>query len=513
MKKNVLSLAVAAGVVGLASAAHADMYINPNGTGEQLFYPFYSAQNGNDTLIHVANTTNLSKAVKVRIKEAENSAEVLDFHLYLSPEDHFSFVITATADGAELRTVDNSCTVPAIPDSGNGYKAVAFKNFDYAADRATGTAAFDNTSLARSRIGYVEIIEMGQLDPTSPFHADIVHTVAGTPADCGDLVESWSIVNGVTGTWLAEYATDTTPDTGFLAAWNGGGLYGFGSVLNVADGTAFGFDAVAIDGVVDTTVIGVDGGALHYLPGDTDPSVNDTRLSTTSVVTDNGSSYINQYAAPVFATNSLFMATEIINDFVVDPALNASTDWVITFPTKRPHVQAATNAATINPFSVRWDGRGACEPFGLSYVDREELANVVSQGPQFSPAPPTPTASVSTLCYETTVVKMGASSAVNVDSAFLDVSAGLVDPQGAPVTEGWASISFAPQASYNLANSRVVRPVGATVANPGLQQTGLPAIGFAAIKYQNGALAGGALANYAFTTDHKIETVTSVVTS
>ena len=41
MKKSVLSLAVAAGVTGVMSAAHADMYINDKGLGEALVYPFY----------------------------------------------------------------------------------------------------------------------------------------------------------------------------------------------------------------------------------------------------------------------------------------------------------------------------------------------------------------------------------------------------------------------------------------------------------------------------------------
>jgi hypothetical protein len=278
-------------------------------------------------------------------------------------------------------------------------------------------------------------------------------------------------------------------------------------VINVAEGTAFGFDAVAVDGFVDTTGT-PDGGALHYVPGRTDPGLLDGNAAVTAVVTDDGTSYVNEYAVPAFAMNSLFMATEVINDFVVDPLLNASTDWVLTMPTKRPHVQFATDAATLPPFSERWDGRGACEPFTLSYVDREELASVVNDGPIFSPPPPTPTASVSTLCYESTVVQMGATSALAAEKAKLDVSASLVDPAGAPVTEGWASVGL--DNTTATGTKRTVAPIN-TTAGTGLQQTGLPVIGFAAIKYTNGQLGGGTLANYAFTSDHKTETVTSVV--
>jgi hypothetical protein len=114
MKKNILSLAVAASATGIASLASAQMYINTEHTGEALIFPFYSAQNGNDTYISIANTTAQTKAVKVRIIEGEDSQETLDFNLYMSPQDHFSFAITADGDGALLRTADSSCTVPAI---------------------------------------------------------------------------------------------------------------------------------------------------------------------------------------------------------------------------------------------------------------------------------------------------------------------------------------------------------------------------------------------------------------
>jgi len=114
MKKNLLSLAVAASAAGITSLATAQMYINSENTGEALVFPLYSTQGGNDTYIHIVNTTAQYKAVKVRMLEGEESLETLDFNLYMSPQDHFSFAITADGDGALLRTGDTSCTVPAI---------------------------------------------------------------------------------------------------------------------------------------------------------------------------------------------------------------------------------------------------------------------------------------------------------------------------------------------------------------------------------------------------------------
>ena len=93
MKKNILSLAVATGVAGLAATAQAAMYVNPEGTGEVLLFPYYNAQNGNETSMHIVNTTTDAKAIKVRFMEYVNSQEVLDFNLYMSPRDHFAFTI------------------------------------------------------------------------------------------------------------------------------------------------------------------------------------------------------------------------------------------------------------------------------------------------------------------------------------------------------------------------------------------------------------------------------------
>src|SRR5690606_18908242 len=122
MNKKILSLAVAAGLTGVvAGTAQAAMHVNDKGMGEALVYPFYSTEGGNDTYVHVVNTTAYTKAVKVRFIEARNSQEVLDFNLYLSPEDEWAGVITDAGNGgAMIRTVDNSCTVPELGTSGGG---------------------------------------------------------------------------------------------------------------------------------------------------------------------------------------------------------------------------------------------------------------------------------------------------------------------------------------------------------------------------------------------------------
>lgn len=109
MRKNVLSLSIAAmiGGLGFAGAASAGvayetngatgttaflaqtgigaaanatvLEVNAKGVGHNLLTPYFSVQNGNGTLLSIVNTdTNNGKAVKVRFRGASNSDDVFD---------------------------------------------------------------------------------------------------------------------------------------------------------------------------------------------------------------------------------------------------------------------------------------------------------------------------------------------------------------------------------------------------------------------------------------------------
>jgi len=110
MKKNLISLAVAASVLG-GAAVQAGQYVNPDNTGQVLLFPFYNADNGNSTNMHIANTTGDAKAVKIRFVEYKNSDEVLDFNLYLSPYDHFALVSLQTQMARALQLLQQTTAV------------------------------------------------------------------------------------------------------------------------------------------------------------------------------------------------------------------------------------------------------------------------------------------------------------------------------------------------------------------------------------------------------------------
>ena len=537
MKKNILSLAVAASAAGMTSLATAQMYINTEHTGEALVFPFYSAQGGNDTLISIANTTAQTKAVKVRIIEGQTSQETLDFNLYMSPQDHFSFAITVDGDGAKLVTNDTSCTVPAIDGE------QAFTDLLWVEDDDDGVPLV-GTAEGREQVGYIEVIEMGQIDPDSDTGAAIEHATtgagAGTPADCDAVVELWSVTvdaNGdaVNGAWYTEanaanvggsaeeQALVAVGTTDFAAGgWSGGGLYGVATVINVAEGTAFGYDAVAIEGLVEA---GSTSSQMHYPPGDTRPDFADNAVANSAIVSIDGTQ--TTYTAGLGAGNhlpvsALFMTESISNDYVIDADINALTDWVVTMPTKGLHLDATysqpfsnTITSAVAPFTVA--PLAGCQPVGMTGYDREEQIqdppaddpdNPVN--PNFSPSirpdPEAPTATADwAMCAESTIVHFGGSSATNSAQAStanytLADASGFVHGWAA----GWAVMDLTEGGVTNTLDQDRILP--GTLSQGGAdidgELTGLPVTGFAVVEYSNGTL-GDAMANYSSSWEHK----------
>jgi len=535
MKKKLMPLAVGAAVA--ATTAQAQMYINNDGTGEMLVYPFYSAENGNSTNVNITNTTAVAKAVKIRIIEGENSQEVLDFNVYMSAEDHFSFAITATEDGGgSLVTNDNTCTVPRLTAG----EAVPFRNFLYVGDKGKDNPdtedkdeSFDNTSITRTATGYIEVIEMGQLDDTkkdwdtddddktetlSPILTAITHGADGVPANCDVPVAAWS----TGGAWHTEAGTASLGTSGrgafaFDTSWNGGGLYGEASVVNVGEAAAFGYDADAIESAVEG-----EGYALHYPPGDTRPDFTSPSVVEDSVVEVNGTQVSMDYTTiggddgSLMAVSSLFQTKEVINDFVTDPGIAALTDWILTMPTKFQHIgryaaavdgpPALDEVPTLVPFSTPWNGRTACEYATLYNWDREEAnPQFIPDTPDFSPAPDIDIELYDLpLCYEVNVVQFGDESAVMNESLAVGIADQLVD------VDGWAKIDLSYEALSTDGKKTVLPHIRWMGDDSGNYLQGLPVTGFAVQTYTNGNVNGsGNVANYAAAFEHRSNAVCS----
>jgi len=490
--KKALPAAIAlVGSLGLAGTANA-INVNPDGTGEILLYSLYTTEGGNDSLINITNTTEEAVAVKVRFIEGMNSQEVLDFNLYLSHEDVWTGAIVRSAQGAMLITNDKSCTVPAIPAGGVEFRKTQYQGGSYARGKG-GPQGTD-----RTRVGYVEVIEMGVLHnedtPATPASKGFnpaywaTHT-AGTPNSCAKLVSAWSPGSGA---WSNDNDRQvSTPE---------GGLYGSMVLVNVDGGTDVAYDAVAIDNYAEND--------LHSSPGSLSPSLNTSGGNTSF---DLPFGFSGSASRTVDAVSAVLMRSAIMNDYLTVSGLNAETDWVVTFPTKKFY--SATYADSVNnittlppadglpdagfdpqPFVSFWNaglGGSACEPFKLGFWDQEE-GTAAQGGVDFSPLPPG--AGPISLCWEANIVDINGSDTLG--GGFTVNNVGL--PNG--FDAGWLRMDFTGSYPNNAVGQTFNRVLDRASGN--IQ--GLPVIGFAVTAFVNGSV-GGLLSNYAGLTEHKAE--------
>lgn len=475
MKKNALTNAIIAGVAGLAglaSVANA-VNLNPDGLGQVLIYPYYTVNSGNQTLLSVVNTTDAGKAIKVRFVEGYNSREVLDFNLYLSPFDVWTAAVGATSptSAATLVTTDNSCTVPKIPAS------VAFVNFQYTG--ANNDSGPD--SLTRTREGHFEMIEMGEVTNDTRDSLDAITHIAGVPDNCPQVVAAWN----AGGYWRLNSAVDMSVP--------GGGLFGSALIVDPANGTLIGYNAEAVDNF-STSI-------LHFDPGSTLPTLaNASTTPTTATAIVFAGQNLVQATYPISqaidAVSAVFSHDAIFNEFATDPGAGATSEWVVTFPTKNRYVDFAGCASpnAIRPFVNCFPrtGTSGVAPVTAEFTifDREERT-LLPEDVGFSPPPPQ--GSATTLDWETTVVTINQEATFGNESAILGSKLAVnVEPADFNIFDGWMRIGLDDPAHVSRPS---IDPVPVSFV-------GLPVTGFWAVNF-NGAGVPGFLANYAGAFHHR----------
>ena len=497
-KRKALFTAVVAGL-GVVGSAEA-VFVAPNRTGQALLYPYYTVQNNGtnswNTYISIVNTTPDAKALKVRILEGRTSAEVLDFNLFLSPNDVWTAAIIPSdaTDGSAGRiiTADESCTAPDIPAGGE-----PFRNVQYVSQ-----AAELGRGLDRTREGYIEIIEMSSLTGAT---ATAVTHVNGVPDDCSVVQTNAT----------ADIILDSLPPTG--------GLTGTGTLINVNSGLDAGYKPDALDAFSDTVIF--------TGPGSTSPALADA-TPPTSVVFNSGYNpagsifatvYRSEFVSPftdlssgAMATASVFMHESIMNEYVLDTVAASLTDWVVTQPIKNFFVSTAT---AFPPYTEPLTTAGACEEVEFTFFDREERS-AQAGGIDFSPLPPGGPAS--SICWESTVLSIRNAAAHMPTGETSGVLASR-NTTSISITDtfqnGWASLRFTGANATGVglvadpAFSQAVS-VGSdtfatgTVAVVDPNPTvffGLPVTGFMIRTFSNGTLTcatGACQGNYASLFDH-----------
>ena len=498
MKRTNLTTAVIAGIAGIAGISNMAnaVYLNGDGLGQVLVYPYYTVNAGNSTVVTVVNTTNAAKAVKVRFLEGYNSREVLDFNLYMSAYDVWTAQVVPSGTGAGVFTTDNSCTVPALPR--NAATAFPFSTFGF---DGTSVAAADGGPVTASRTteGYLEMIEMGTLTNASKNSAKAATHNNGTPANCAQLVNAWT-PNSPDPYWASNSnSIDISAATG--------GLFGAGTIVNVNAGTVEGYNAEAIDRF--WAVPPTPGATFqHTDPSNLAPAIGNATSLTSYVFAQatagaGGQLITTNYANGADAVTSLFMADTIYNEYWTGGGTALNSEWVITFPTKRYYVDKQLYAQTgfKKPFDAVFDkavgnnglAGSSCSPIGVNYYDREERTPGVQIG-QICPSPLVcgPVATTTTLCYEANVVTFNQTAARSVV-----LGSNLVTPITTGFNNGWASIDLVDiaETSNHILPSSVVAGTNSFL--------GLPGTGFWVEQFQNSAVKG-AVSAYTSLYKHKV---------
>lgn len=487
--KNTLSLLAVAIGLSLVSAAQA-VHVDRGGRGQALIYPYYSVQNGQQTLLSVTNTSSAAQVMKVRIKEGYNNRDALEFNIWLPAYDVWTATIFALEDaalpgeGAAIMTSDRSCTSPLFSSTGltlNGNPYVPFQNLTFSSTASDGGPSL----LSRTREGFIEIIATS--DVGAPLLAAITHNATtAIPADCM-AVQHDSIVGSP--------AISSRPS---------GGLMGTASIINVAQGTMLATRAEALDGFTNVSLFTE---TLSDLPNL--GSVNDTAVggtATAHLFDAQGHALHLAYGGdesgsrPIDAVSAVLMADQVYNEYLISPGVNASSDWLLTFPTKQFYVDppfSGLNTSARQPF---------LDLFGAPGVARIQLTATTYNREAYDPA-------IEIGCFGGTVCEPfgKAGYGVNVlpireyssaDSAVLhskllapfepNAFPYVTDLIQLPGTSGWLKLFlFGSQSAHAM-----------TPSLQGQVLRGLPVIGFWATNLVNNNVSHGVLSNYAAAVPH-----------
>ena len=509
MRKNILSLSIAAmiGGLGLAGGASAgvfttgatasDLVVAPEGVGHILLVPHYTAQSNNMSLLNIVNTdVDNGKVVKVRFRGAANSDDVLDFLLFLSPGDVWAGNVSKHADGmAFLSTPDNSCVLPQSVKT-NG--AAGSKFITSRVNPIGGAAGRAEETLE----GYVEILNTADIpESTKPLFTTTKHKSDGS-VECAK-----ASLDDYFRTEITDEAVALTIGLSFPT----GGLFANWSIFNVTDASAWTGAATAVAAVAEgvpapanmvvfpqTAALpdGLTSANIDTLTADPLASnVNSAGLFqlqtydlpdlSTPYVTTSGTS-----AALQAATLSAALAkSDIKNEYITDSTVQATTDWIFSMPTRRYAV--AVNYTQANASGATGNDGLVFNPLNANYFDEDVNVNISSvingkklacvdvAGVQFwdrserTPGTPDDEIVISptepgeetkyNFCGEVSIWSFGATGAKTTLN-------GLVSTKNAdiPYTDGWAKFT-----------------------TPGATGAGLPILGYSVMKFLNGPMGYG----------------------
>jgi len=148
--------------------------VAPNGKGDMMIFPFYYTANGGwQTKITVTNTSDTYSVVaKLVVKSHYYSQELLDFLLYLSPNDVWTGTLTNDGTNTYMESTDDSALAP------NGQFASTTNPMKQIISQATCISSRQTTVYATDSrdYGYIEVIEGWYGDLSNAYYTPAMAT-------------------------------------------------------------------------------------------------------------------------------------------------------------------------------------------------------------------------------------------------------------------------------------------------------------------------------------------------
>ncbi|WP_395680628.1 hypothetical protein [Dokdonella sp.] len=282
--------------------------LSPAGSGQVLLFPYYTVNEGQDTLVTIGSLGDHAQIVKVRFLEGYNSRPVLDFDLYLPANETWVGAVTKSADGrAMLRTPALTCTVPVLPAAGAVFSTAQF-------DGSGGLPADAGPHDAgRTREGFIEVISGGTIaSETSTFGA-----IVGLERTCSPL--PGSLLEDIDGP--------------------GEAIYGTAAVISVGQGLYYAYDATALDDFSPDPL---------YSPamGPLDPSLAQAGGHVAGAdATIHGYGLVH-FDRKIDAVSAVLAKSTMYNQYVAPAGLGARSDWILSMPTQRYYTDPAMSGST-----------------------------------------------------------------------------------------------------------------------------------------------------------------------
>ncbi|WP_223789161.1 hypothetical protein [Marinicella meishanensis] len=279
-----------------------------SGHGQFNLIPFYSVDQGLNTVFSIHNTQNQPKAIKVIIKDGHLSMPLLSFNLYLDSNDAWNTVLIKQGDELKMIYYDESCGL----------------NLPETSDFVVPLPA-ENANNFRWENGLIEVIEMGNVDTNSGTINSGENGLIPLSEQCEQLAAAWEN-NGV---WQTDPSQEMLPASG--------GVLVQATLIDVSNGFAFDVPVEVLDGFHPES------STAHFNPEVAVPDISSGTHE--SLLIHDSQVWHTTWPTGYEAVSALLMKTTLANEYDVTAAIAGVNEWVISFPTLAYH-QANPESST-----------------------------------------------------------------------------------------------------------------------------------------------------------------------